>query len=64
MNQSILTGESVAQDKNTQILTESVPLSDRSNMIYQGTTVAAGSGQALVVATGAHTELGHISGMV
>lgn len=57
MNQSILTGESVAQDKNTQILTESVPLSDRSNMIYQGTTVAAGSGQALVVATGAHTEL-------
>lgn len=64
VNQSILTGESVAQDKNTQILTESVPLSDRSNMIYQGTTVAAGSGQALVVATGAHTELGHISGMV
>lgn len=64
VNQSILTGESVAQDKNTQILTESVPLSDRSNMIYQGTTVAAGSGQALVVATGVHTELGHISGMV
>lgn len=64
VNQSILTGESVAQDKNIQTLTESVPLSDRSNMIYQGTTVAAGSGQALVVATGAHTELGHISGMV
>jgi Ca2+-transporting ATPase len=33
-------------------------------MLYQGTTVAAGSGQAIVVATGAHTELGHISGMV
>lgn len=64
VNQSILTGESVAQDKNIQTLTESVPLSDRSNMIYQGTTVAAGSGQAIVVATGAHTELGHISGMV
>lgn len=64
VNQSILTGESVPQDKNIQTLTESVPLSDRSNMIYQGTTVAAGSGQAIVVATGAHTELGHISGMV
>lgn len=64
VNQAILTGESVPQDKNIQTLSESVPLSDRSNMIYQGTTVAAGSGQALVVATGAYTELGHISGMV
>lgn len=33
-------------------------------MIYQGTTVAAGSGQAVIIATGANTELGHISGMV
>lgn len=33
-------------------------------MIYQGTTVAAGSGEAIIVATGVHTELGHISGMV
>jgi Ca2+-transporting ATPase len=64
VNQSILTGESVAQEKNIHTLAESVPLSDRTNMLYQGTTVAAGSGQAIVVATGAHTELGHISGMV
>lgn len=64
INQSILTGESVAQEKNIATLPESVPLSDRNNMIYQGTTVAAGSGQAVVVATGAYTELGHISGMV
>jgi len=64
VNQSILTGESVAQEKNTHILSENVPLSDRSNMIYQGTTVAAWSGQAIVVATWAYTELGHISGMV
>mgnify|MGYP000852435531 FL=1 len=64
VNQSILTGESVAQEKNIHIIAESTPLSDRTNMIYQGTTVAAGSGQAVVVATGAHTELGHISGMV
>ena len=35
VNQSILTGESVAQEKNTQIIAETVPLSDRTNMIYQ-----------------------------
>lgn len=64
VNQSILTGESVAQEKNIHTIAESTPLSDRTNMIYQGTTVAAGSGQAVVVATGSHTELGHISGMV
>lgn len=64
INQSILTGESVAQEKNIHTVAESTPLSDRTNMIYQGTTVAAGSGQAVVVATGSHTELGHISGMV
>lgn len=64
VNQAILTGESVAQEKNTHIIADSTPLSDRTNMIYQGTTVAAGSGQAVVVATGAYTELGHISGMV
>ncbi|MBP7806230.1 cation-translocating P-type ATPase [Candidatus Gracilibacteria bacterium] len=64
VNQAILTGESVAQEKNTHTIPEATPLSDRTNMIYQGTSVAAGSGQAVVVATGSHTELGHISGMV
>ncbi len=64
VNQAILTGESVPQEKNVHVIGSSVPLSDRTNMIYQGTTVAAGSGQAIVVTTGAHTELGHISGMV
>ncbi len=57
VNQAILTGESVAQEKNTHTIPEATPLSDRTNMIYQGTSVAAGSGQAVVVATGSHTEL-------
>lgn len=59
-----MTGESVSQDKNVHVLDASVPLSDRSNMLYQGTTVVSGSGQAVVVATGSLTELGHISGLV
>lgn len=64
VNQSILTGESMVQEKNTLLLPDNTPLSDRVNMVYQGTAVASGSGKAVVVATGAHTELGHISGMV
>jgi len=64
INQSILTGESVAQEKTKNLIVENTPLSDRANMVYQGTAVAAGSGRAVVVATGANTELGHISGMV
>lgn len=64
INQAILTGESVAQEKTVHNIPDNTPLSDRSNMLYQGTTVAAGSGRALVIATGANTELGHISGMV
>ncbi len=64
MNQAILTGESVAQEKTNKQIADNTPLSDRSNIVYQGTAVAAGSGRAIVVATGANTELGHISGMV
>jgi magnesium-transporting ATPase (P-type) len=64
VNQAILTGESVAQEKTNKPIPENTPLSDRSNIVYQGTAVAAGSGRAIVIATGASTELGHISGMV
>jgi len=64
VNQAILTWESVAQEKSIHVLSESVPLSDRSNMVYQGTAVAAWSGRAIVVATGLQTELGTISSMV
>lgn len=64
VNQAILTGESVAQEKTHKPIPENTPLSDRSNIVYQGTAVAAGSGRAIVIATGASTELGHISGMV
>ena len=39
-------------------------LAERSNMIYKGTTVASGVARAVVVATGAETELGRIGGLV
>jgi magnesium-transporting ATPase (P-type) len=57
VNQAILTGESVSQEKITDPVTENMPLSDRNNMVYQGTAVAAGSGVAIVTGTGVNTEL-------
>ena len=59
--EAALTGESVPVSKqtNSQIPPEA-PLPDRVNMVFAGTTVAAGSARAVIVATGADTELGAI----
>ena len=65
IDESALTGESLPVAKGTASLRKKVlPLADRSNIVFMGTTVAGGSGRALVVATGAHTQLGLISAMV
>ena len=37
---------------------------DRENLLFMGTSVAAGTGQAVVVATAMHTELGRIAGLM
>jgi Ca2+-transporting ATPase len=63
--ESALTGESDAVDKNGETLPhESLPLGDRANMIFMGTSVAAGTARAVVVATGMKTEIGHIAGLI
>ena len=41
-----------------------IPLGDRENMVFMGTSVAAGTGQAVVVATAMETELGRIAGLI
>ncbi|NDJ34287.1 MAG: cation-translocating P-type ATPase [Chloroflexi bacterium] len=66
VQEAALTGESEAIDKNDEILhsADHVPIGDRVNMVYRGTSVTYGRGEAMVVATGMQTELGRIARMI
>lgn len=64
VEEAILTGESTVVDKITDALEGDLPLGDRVNMVFSGTTVSAGGGVGVVTATGAQTELGHINQMM
>lgn len=61
INESSLSGEWLAVEKNTDTALEAAPLVERSGMAYAGTLVAAGAGKGIVVATGGDTEIGRIA---
>ena len=64
IQESILTGESMAVDKHSKPVVTDAPLGDRFCMGYSGTTVTSGQGMGVVVATGSQTEIGRISGLL
>ena len=64
VDESSLTGESIAVDKEEKTLPGNVPLAERVNMIYKGTFVSKGNVTAVVTGTGMQTELGKIADMV
>src|SRR5690606_574535 len=61
IEEAILTGESVAAEKQDAPVAADAALGDRSCMAFSGTLVAAGPGVGVVAATGTAAELGRIS---
>ena len=64
VDEAILTGESIPENKSIETLSETTSLADRNNMVFAGTLVISGSGHAIVTATGNLTEIGRLAEMV
>lgn len=59
-----LTGESVPVGKKPDTLASAKALGDRSNMVFNGTSVTQGTGRAIVTGTGMNTQVGKIADML
>jgi len=65
VEEASLTGESTSVAKTPDPLElDEVPLADRRNMVFVGTSAVSGKGRAVIAATGMDTELGRIAGMI
>ena len=64
IQEAVLTGESLPVEKNVKPVPSGAALGDRASMAFSGTLVTTGRCNGVVVATGAMTEIGRISGML
>ncbi|HSL86194.1 MAG TPA: HAD-IC family P-type ATPase, partial [Bacteroidales bacterium] len=61
VDESFLTGESIAAIKQVDVLQKKLGVAERTNMAFAGSTVMKGRGWGVVVATGIETQVGRIS---
>ena len=64
VDESVLTGESIAVNKNIGVIDKEVAISDMKNMVFAGTTVSTGRAICVVTGTGLNTEIGKIASKV
>jgi magnesium-transporting ATPase (P-type) len=64
VEEAALTGESVPVEKSTEPVAAESALGDRRSVAFSGTLVGAGQARGVVVATGADTEIGRLSGLI
>ncbi|HEX6120752.1 MAG TPA: HAD-IC family P-type ATPase, partial [Dongiaceae bacterium] len=64
VDEALLTGESLAAEKNDAAAAIDAALGDRPCMAFSGTLIAAGQGTGLVVETGIHSQIGRISALI
>lgn len=64
VDESALTGESIAVDKSIDAIPSEIPLGDRTNMIFSGSFVTYGRGRAVITDVGMETEVGKIAGLL
>lgn len=64
VDESVLTGESIAVNKNIEVIDKDVAISDMKNMVFAGTTVSTGRAICVVTGTGLNTEIGKIASKV
>ena len=64
IDESALTGESLAVEKNMDTILTEAPLGDRTNMLFSGSFVTYGRGKAVVTDIGMQTEVGKIAGLL
>lgn len=62
--EAALTGESLPVSKGVAAIAAGVELGDRRNMVFSGTAASYGHGKAVVTATGMHTEIGRVAGLL